>query len=50
MTTQTNPRVHYLPPEMARVQQDPMTEGFWDNCRRHILTVQRCSMLHVPVV
>ena len=34
---------HYLPPELARVQPDPMTEGFWENCRRHVLSVQRCT-------
>jgi uncharacterized OB-fold protein len=34
---------HYLPAEMAIVDVDEVTQGYYEACKRHQLTVQRCT-------
>jgi hypothetical protein len=33
----------YIPVEVAPVAPDELTQGFWDACREHVLTVQCCT-------
>jgi uncharacterized OB-fold protein len=34
---------HYLPPELAQVIPDPLSKEFWENCKKRVLSVQRCT-------
>lgn len=33
----------YLPPEIAELRPDDLTQGFWDSCARRQLSIQQCT-------
>jgi len=33
----------YLPAEIATLNPDEVSEGYWDSCNRQVLSIQQCS-------
>jgi uncharacterized OB-fold protein len=43
MTSSKTAAAPYLPAEFSLVEPDSLTRGFWENCKQHRLSIQRCT-------